>query len=97
MQHSPRSYGLLAGPGRWQVRCFAHSLNYIHYFHRARQINGGFQSLTPYDFGIGRAAFQTQWTDFPPKLDRWFTLEEQIRARPEDTFFVHGRAEDPAA
>jgi hypothetical protein len=53
--------------------------------------------LTPYDFGIGRAAFQTQWTDFPPKLDRWFTLEEQIRARPEDTFFVHGRAEDPAA
>jgi hypothetical protein len=78
------------------VRYFANSFHlYDNHFHRARQIGDEFHGLTPYDFGIGRAAFQTLWSDFPAKLDQWFALEEQIRARPEGPLFLHGRTEDP--
>lgn len=78
------------------ARYFAHSFHlYDQHFKRARQIDEGFHGLTPYDFGVGRAAFQTSWSDFPARLGRWFALEEQIRTRPEGSLFVHGRTEDP--
>lgn len=88
------AYWLGLGVGR--VRYFAHSFHlYDQHFNRARQIDEEFHGLTPYDFGIGRAAFQTPWSDFQAKLDLWFTLEEQIRAKPDGPLFVHGRTEDP--
>jgi thymidylate synthase len=78
------------------VRYFATSFHlYDNHFSRARQIGEGFHGLTPYDFGISRAAFQTCWSKFSTKLDQWFALEEQIRAEPEGPLFVHGRTEDP--
>jgi thymidylate synthase len=88
------AYWLNLDVGR--VTYFAHSFHlYDHHFNRARQISEEFHGLTPDDFGIGRAAFQTPWSDFPAKLERWFTLEEQIRAKPEGPLFVHGRTDDP--
>ncbi len=68
---------------------------YDHHFNRAKQIGEGFHGLTPYDFGISRATFQTRWDDFSAKLDQWFALEEQIRSKPDGPLFVHGRTEDP--
>lgn len=88
------AYWLGLGVGR--VRYFAHSFHlYDHHFSRARQIGEGFHGLTPYDFGVCRAAFQTPWSDFQAKLDQWFALEEQIRATPDGPLFVHGRTGDP--
>lgn len=78
------------------ARYFATSFHlYDHHFSRARQIGEGFHGLTPYDFGIGRVAFQTHWNGFSAKLDRWFALEELIRSKPDGPLFVHGRTEDP--
>jgi hypothetical protein len=78
------------------ARYFATSFHlYDIHFNRARQIDEGFHGLTPYDFGIGRAAFQTGWSDFSAKLDRWFALEEQIRAEPLGPIFHHGQTGDP--
>ncbi len=75
---------------------FATSLHlYDNHFNRARQIGEGFHGLTPYDFGISRAAFGTRWDDFSAKLDQWFALEERIRSKPDDPVFAHGRTEDP--
>jgi thymidylate synthase len=65
------------------------------HFSRAKQIGESFHGLTPYDFGIGRAAFQTNWHDFQEKLDQWFSLEEKIRTEPDGPLFVHGRTGDP--
>ncbi|CCD95363.1 hypothetical protein BRAO375_4180018 [Bradyrhizobium sp. ORS 375] len=65
------------------------------HFNRARQIDEGFHGLTPYDFGIGRASFQTGWSEFSTKLDRWFALEERIRAEPQHPLFHHGQTGDP--
>jgi thymidylate synthase len=78
------------------ARYFATSFHlYDNHFNRARQIGEGFHGLTPYDFGIGRAAFQTRWNDFSAKLDQWFVLEELIRSKPDGPLFIHGRTEDP--
>jgi thymidylate synthase len=78
------------------ARYFATSFHlYENHFNRARQIGQGFHGLTPYDFGIGRAAFQTHWNDFSGKLDQWFALEEQIYSKPDGPLFVHGRTGDP--
>jgi thymidylate synthase len=68
---------------------------YDHHFERARQIGEGFHGLTPYDFGINRATFQTRWSDFSAKLDQWFALEEQIRCEPNGPLFSYGRTSDP--
>lgn len=84
--------GLEAGSARY----FATSFHlYDHHFNRARQIGERFHGLTPYDFGISRAAFHTCWDDFSAKLDKWFALEERIRLKPDGPLFVHGRTEDP--
>ena len=84
------------GLGVGSARYFATSFHlYDHHFNRARQIGEGFHGLTPYDFGIGRAAFQTPWSDFSAKLDRWFALEELVRSKPDGPLFVHGRTGDP--
>jgi thymidylate synthase len=78
------------------AKYFATSFHlYDNHFNRARLIGEGFHGLTPYDFGIGRAAFQIPWNDFSAKLDQWFALEEQIRLKPDGPLFVHGRTEDP--
>lgn len=78
------------------VKYFAASFHlYDIHFSRAKQIDEGFHGLTPYDFGIGRATFQTGWNDFSTKLDRWFALEERIRAEPEHPLFHHGQTGDP--
>jgi|ERR1051326_831620 thymidylate synthase len=68
---------------------------YDYHFQRAEQIGEGFHGLTPYDFGIGRTAFQTHWSDFPAKLNRWFSLEEKIRLNADGSLFVHGHTGDP--
>jgi thymidylate synthase len=75
------------------ARYFAHSFHlYDHHSKRARQIDEGFHGLTPYDFGVGRAAFQTSWSDFPARLERWFALEEQIRTSRKAPFsFMAGQ------
>jgi hypothetical protein len=84
--------GLEVGSAKY----FATSFHlYENHFKRARQIGEGFHGLTPYDFGISRAAFQTRWDDFSAKLDEWFALEEQIRSKPDGPLFVHGRTGDP--
>lgn len=78
------------------ARYFANSFHlYDNHFTRAGQIGEGFHGLTPYDFGVGRASFRTQWSDFPRALDRWFSLEDQIRARPDGPLFFHGKTGDP--
>ena len=78
------------------ARYFATSFHlYDIHFNRARQIDEEFHGVTPYDFGIGRAAFQTGWSDLSAKLDRWFALEEQIRAEPLAPIFHHGQTGDP--
>jgi thymidylate synthase len=78
------------------VDYFATSFHlYDQHFDRARQIGDRFHRLTPYDFGISRAAFQTSWDDFASKLDQWFSLEEQIRSEPDGPLFAHGRTNDP--
>lgn len=84
--------GLEVGSARY----FATSFHlYDRHFSRARQIGEGFHGLTPYDFGIGRAAFQTDWDGLSAKLDQWFELEERVRSKPDGPLFVHGRTEDP--
>jgi hypothetical protein len=84
--------GLEVGSARYYATSF-HLYDY--HFDRARQIGEGFHGLTPYDFGIGRASFQTSWDDFSAKLAQWFALEELVRAKPDGPLFVHGRTGDP--
>jgi hypothetical protein len=68
---------------------------YDQHFDRARQIGERFHRLTPYEFGVSSAAFQTSWENFASKLDQWFALEEQICSEPDGPLFVHGRTNDP--
>lgn len=84
--------GLEVGSAKY----FATSFHlYDYHFNKARQIGERFHDLTPYDFGIGRAIFQTPWEDFSAKLTQWFALEELIRSKPDGPLFVHGRTDDP--
>src|ERR1044072_4534826 len=68
---------------------------YDMHFERTRQMNESFHGLTPYDFSIGRAPFLTSGAQFGDKLERWFALEEMIRAEPTLAPFHHGRTGDP--
>lgn len=68
---------------------------YEHHFERARRIAGSFHGFTPYDFGIGRAGFRTEWKDFQKKLDQWFSVEAAIRSDPDVSLYGHGRTGDP--
>lgn len=84
--------GLQVGP----QTSFAGSFHlYEHHFDRAKKIGESFHGLTPYDFGIGRAEFRTDWCDFRVKLDRWFSLEAAIRSDPDVALYEHGRTGDP--
>lgn len=84
--------GLEVGPAKY----FATSFHlYDNHFARAKQIGDEFHGLTPYDFGIGKARFHTDWGDFPNRLNAWFELEETIRTQPDTPLFSHGRTGDP--
>lgn len=68
---------------------------YDKHLERAKQIGAGFDGLTPYDFGVSRASFETPWEEFAAKLDYWFSLEESIRSNPNCSIFSYGRTKDP--
>ncbi|MDX8501907.1 thymidylate synthase [Mesorhizobium sp. VK4C] len=67
---------------------------YSDHFDRGGQMVTGFQGLSPYDFGVERAAFATRWEEFQPRLDRWFALEAEISARPDAQLGSFGRVGD---
>lgn len=68
---------------------------YSDHFDRGGQMVAGFHGLSPYDFGVERAAFATPWSGFQPKLDRWFALETEICARPDAPLGSFGQVGDP--
>ncbi|MBN9586111.1 MAG: hypothetical protein J0G34_12055 [Afipia sp.] len=84
--------GVEMGPANYFATSF--HLYDIH-FDRARQMNKSFHGLSPYDFGIGCAPFRTLWDEFESKLEKWFSIEEMIRADPTVPLFHHGRVGDP--
>lgn len=68
---------------------------YADHFERGGQMVTGFQGLSPYDFGLGRAEFATPWDAFQTKLDRWFALEAEMSARPDAPLGSFGEIGDP--
>jgi thymidylate synthase len=68
---------------------------YSDHFDRGGQMVTGFHGLSPYDFGVGRAAFATPWGSFQAKLDHWFALETEISARPDASLGSFGQVGDP--
>lgn len=84
--------GLEVGAAKY----FATSFHlYDNHFARAKQISDEFHGLTPYDFGVGKVRFHTDWRDFSKTLNAWFSLEEAIRIHPERPLYSHGRTGDP--
>ncbi len=68
---------------------------YSTHFTRAERATAGFHGLSPYDFGVARAAFATPWERFDSALKRWFELEAEISARPDATPGSFGEVGDP--
>lgn len=68
---------------------------YSDHFARAEKTVASFHGLSPYDFGVERAAFATAWGDFGAALERWFELEEKISARPDAELGSFGCVGDP--
>lgn len=68
---------------------------YSNHFARAEKTMASFHGLSPYDFGVERAAFSTAWGDFGVALARWFELEEKITARPDAELGSFGSVGDP--
>ncbi|MBK8085125.1 MAG: hypothetical protein IPK28_15620 [Devosia sp.] len=68
---------------------------YSDHFARAERAAAGFHGLSPYDFGVERAAFATPWERFGPAVERWFELEAQIFAQPDAEIGSYGAIGDP--
>jgi len=92
--HEMLAYWVNAEVGRADYLAMSFHL-YSDHFERGRQIVGGFHGLSPYDFGVGRAAFATPWDDFQLKLDAWFALEAEICAQADRPLGSFGQVGDP--
>lgn len=68
---------------------------YSDHFARAEKMVARFHGLSPYDFGVERAAFATAWGDFGAALEQWFELEAKISARPDAELGSLGSVGDP--
>jgi thymidylate synthase len=56
---------------------------YERHWDRAARILRLFQGITPYDFGISRAAFTTPWDAFDEALTSWFDAETIVHVDPD--------------
>jgi len=75
---------------------FAMSLHlYDRHVDRAARIVEAAHGLSPYDFGVGRAAFRTPWPQFDASLNRWFELEAAVSAEPDRPIGSLGCLDDP--
>lgn len=92
--HEMLAYWLNAKVGQADYLAMSFHL-YSDHFDRGGQMVASFHGLSPYDFGIDRAAFATSWDDFQPKLDRWFAIEAEISARPDAPLGSFGQVGDP--
>lgn len=92
--HEMLAYWVSAEVGQADYLAMSFHL-YSDHFDRGGQMVAGFHGLSPYDFGVGRAAFATSWDEFQSKLDRWFALETEISSRPDAPLGSFGQVDDP--
>ncbi|MGR9193132.1 thymidylate synthase [Rhizobium leguminosarum] len=92
--HEMMAYWLDAEVGQADYLAMSFHL-YSDHFDRGGQMVSGFHGLSPYDFGVHRAAFATPWDRFQSKLDRWFAIEAKISARPDAPLGSFGQVGDP--
>lgn len=75
---------------------FAMSLHlYEQHYERGAKMVDAFHGLSPYDFGLARAAFGTPWEHFHAKLTKWFELEAEIARDPGGAIGSYGAVGDP--
>ena len=72
--------GVMAGPQTWLAGSYH---VYERHWDRASRMVERFPGVTPYDFGVTRAAFRPAWADFDRALGGWFEAEDAIRADPD--------------
>jgi thymidylate synthase len=92
--HEMLAYWLNAEVGQADYLAMSFHL-YSDHFDRGGQMVTGFHGLSPYDFGVSRAAFATRWDDFQSCLDRWFVIEAKICERPDAPLGSFGQVGDP--
>ena len=92
--HEMLAYWLSAEVGPADYLAMSFHL-YSDHFDRGGQMVTGFHGLSPYDFGVDRAAFATPWDKFQPKLDRWFAIEGEVSTRPDAPLGSFGQVGDP--
>lgn len=68
---------------------------YEEYYERGATMIDAFHGLSPYDFGVTRAAFGTPWEQFHEKLTKWFDLEAEIARGPGGAIGSYGVVGDP--
>ncbi|MES3106887.1 thymidylate synthase [Sphingomonas aurantiaca] len=68
---------------------------YERHWSRAERTASLQSAYTPYDFGVGRAAFATPRSLFDGRLDTWFELEALVSSRPDAPIGSHGQTGDP--
>lgn len=75
---------------------FAMSLHlYDRHFDRGGRMVSAAHGVSPYDHGVGRAAFATPWPRFDRSLARWFELEARIASDPSGAIGSYGCVGDP--
>ncbi len=94
MLHEMLAFWVGAEVGQADYHAMSFHLYSDHYA-RAERAAAGFHGLSPYDFGVKRAAFATPWERFGPAAERWFELEARISARPDAEIGSFGAVGDP--
>ena len=67
---------------------------YERHFASAPRIVDRFHGMSPYDFGVLRPSFTTQWSDLEQTLQKWFQAEEQVRKFPDQSSALLEEVED---
>lgn len=68
---------------------------YEQHWARAGRMTDAFHGLTPYDFGLRRAAFRTPWESLAPTLAAWFEAEAATAADPDAPLPADSVVADP--
>ena len=75
---------------------FAMSLHlYERHFDRGTRMVSAAHGVSPYDHGVGRAAFGTPWARFHQAVAQWFEIEARIAADPTGSIGSYGGVGDP--